>query len=187
MNWYKSITKQSAKVDNNHPQISNKRREEDFFFAAMRKHETSYNLTIVHREIDNRDNDPYWSVHISGISFELGNIIYKRNLFFKDYKTSLIQYNKAVKLLHELRQESEANNIPTATLPSRIWYTLHDVVGDEDLKSRSSANILYLRQDHNINENKGNLFNNIIYLKNADYAVVEKDPIGLENKLMSPC
>ncbi|MFW5891391.1 MAG: hypothetical protein ACOCUI_04150, partial [bacterium] len=73
-----------------------------------------------------------------------------------------------------LRQEQEANNLQTASLPTMIWHALHDIDGDLDLKPKAAGNIIYLRQDHNVDDNKGNLFKNIPFLDKSNKEILEK-------------
>ena len=180
MSWYKNI-KTSAKIDIEVSNfISNERKEKDFYFSTNRKHETSYTAGIVFRQINNTKGkkDPYWLVSVKAYSFEAGNTVYKKHMYFynKNKSKAIGVFNDAVKVVGALHQEQESNDLPTASIPSMIWHSLHDLDGDEGLKPRGSGNIVYLRQDHNINENRGNLFKNIIYLDHADNTILEESP-----------
>jgi hypothetical protein len=180
MSWYKQI-KTAAEIEKEVSHfLSKDRREESFYFSTNRKHETSYSAGVVFRQINNKKGikDPYWLVSVKAYSFESGNTVYKKHMYFynENKKKAVKVYNEAVRLMKELHDEQEGNDLPTASIPSMIWHALHDLDGDNGLKPKGSGNILYLRQDHNINENKGNLFKNIIYLDNADYSIVEESP-----------
>lgn len=193
MNWYKKskkaesgkmsktacihkIEKTAAPINKDKTHISEDRKEEFIYITANRIHETSYYVQITHRQIDNSNNEPYWAVIITAFSFEVGNIVYKKCIYHRKKSDADKNYEKSVRIIKELRQEQEANNIPTATIPSMIWYALHDIEGDLDLKPRGSGNILYLRQNHNIDANKGNLFKNILFLDKANTNILEVEP-----------
>lgn len=170
------MTKQAAEIDHMMQHISKDRIEEFIYFTSNRIHETSYYVQLTSREIDNSRDEPFWMTIITAFSFESGNIVYKKCIYHRKKEHSREDFKKAVKILLDLQHEQEANNLPTATLPTMIWHALHDIDGDKDLKPKASGNIVYLRQSHNINENKGNLFKNILYLDKANKAILEKDP-----------
>jgi len=187
-NWYKKISSENEN-DGLHlspidpePHTSRKRFEEFFYFTAYRKYETSYYVQVVNRQIDNNHGDPYWVASASAYSLESGNVVYRKNEFYKKFSDSNKAYKEMYKRIENLRYSFGASNIPTATLSSMIWHLLHDITGDNDLSPKGENNIIYLRQDHNINENKGNLINNIVYLRNADYHFLDKRP-GANEKM----
>jgi len=188
MNWYKKtkssltksaisnkgINKSAAEITKDFDYISPERWEEFIYITATRTHETSYYVQITCREFDNKKRDPFWITVITAFSFESGNIVYKKCIYHKKKSDAKNDFNKALKVITELRQEQEANNLPTASIPTMIWHALHDIDGDTDLKPKANGNIVYLRQNHNVNENKGNLFKNILYLDKADNSILEK-------------
>lgn len=191
MSWYK-ITKKNAKstnsidneitdINNIDKKVSDFREEDSIYFAAYRKHETSYYVYLVNRQIDNDTDGLYWVASASAYSIESGNVVYRKNEFFKKKSDSRKAYTEMRKRLKKLQYEFGASTTPTSTLSSMIWYILHDIVGDSDLSPKAENNIVYLTQKHNINDNKGNLLNNIIYLKNADYRFFDKSP-GVNEK-----
>jgi hypothetical protein len=104
--------------------------------------------------------------------------MYKKMLYYKNKQKAFSNFDKIIKIMKEIQQESESNNVPTATLSSIIWHAFQDFEEDDDIKPKAGGNILYLRQDHNVNENRGNLFKNILYLDKANTDMVEKTNIG---------
>jgi len=188
MNWYNKtkniyktsssgkMSKNAASIEQEHSFVSKKRYEDFVYFTANRIHETSYYVQATCREIDNSYKDLYWMMVVSAFSFEAGNIVYKKATYYRKEEDAYANYLKALNILKKVQQEQEANNVPTASLPSMIWHSLHDIDGDSDLKPTASGNIVYLRQNHNINENKGNLFKNILYLDKAQKKILEIDP-----------
>ena len=170
-----------AEIIKEFPLISSERKGEEIIFITNKTWESTYTANITFREIDSSINDPIWLTHVYMYSTESGNMVYKKYMYCKKREDALKNYNDAVKIVKELRNEQEINNIPTSTIPNMLWYALKDIHGDEDLKPKSSGNIVYLRQDHNIKdneENKGNLFKNILYLDKADNTTVERTHNG---------
>jgi len=187
MSWYSNI-KTAAKIDKTITHfVSDDRREQMFHFSTNRKHETAYSANIVFRQINNKQSgkkELYWLVSIVAFSYESGNTVYKKHLYFyeKNKSKAVKAYNDACSIMKELHDEQEANALPTASIPSMVWHALHDLRGDDGIKPKGSGNILYLRQDHNVNENKGNLFKNILYLDKADYSILEESPYDYYGK-----
>lgn len=177
MSWYKEFKKNDEELfSKEHLQtdVSKKGEEHIVYFNAYRKHETSYYVMIVKRQIDNNNNDPYWVTSASAYSIESGNVVYRKNEFFKKEADSTKAFEEIKRRVDKLQHNFGASSTPTSTLASMIWHLLHDITGDHDLNAKGKHNIIYLRQDHNINENRGNLLNNIIYLKEADYHFLDK-------------
>jgi len=178
----KKMCKKAAAIVQEYKHVSKERWEDFVYITATRIHETSYYVQITCREFDNSKKETYWITVITAFSFESGNIVYKKCIYHKKRDDAQQDYKKALKILNDLRQEQESNNLPTASLPNMIWHALHNVDGDKDIKPKASGNIIYLKQNHNINENKGNLFKNIIYLDKANNNIVEKDEYGTYNQ-----
>jgi len=172
------LTKNAAEITQEFGHISSERWEDFIYITATRVHETSYYIQVTCREFDNKIKDPFWITVITAFSFESGNIVYKKCIYHKSKKTAQEDYKKVLDILNKLAQEQESNSLPTASFPNMIWHSLHDVDGDKDIKPKASGNIIYLKQNHNINENKGNLFKNILYLDKANTEILEKDPYG---------
>jgi hypothetical protein len=169
-------TTKTAQVKNDFPNISSERKSEEIIFITNRTWGSTYTANITFREIESSVNDNIWLTHIYMYSTESGNMVYKKYLYHKNKKDALSDYNTGLKIITELRNNQEINNIPTATIPNMLWYSLKDLHGDEDLKPKSAGNIVYLRQDHNIKsheDSKGNLFKNILYLDKSDNTTVE--------------
>jgi len=167
--------------------VSKNREEKYFMFITNKTWESTYEASVVFREIESSANDYLWLTHVFMSSIESGNMVYKKYMYHKDEKLAKKNYNDAVKIIADLRTEQEINNIPTATIPNMLWYALNELSGDIDLKPKSSGNIVYLRQDHNVEanaESRGNLFKNILYLDKADYTTIEhlKDGSNISNQ-----
>jgi hypothetical protein len=178
MSWYSKMTKKAYAIDHEFDFIEKKRWEEDFFFASNKRPETSYEVIIMAREVDNNFHDPYWMVNVSGFSFEAGNMIYKKIIYFKKRADAKSSFDTCCGIIKEMRHEQEANNLPLVTLPSMLWHALHDIDGDINIKAKDKGNIIYLRQDHNINDNRGNLLKNILYLDKANHEILENNDMG---------
>jgi len=160
-----------------HPDISLSRKEEEVFFLGTKRWESSYSGIVACREIENGTLGNYWLVYANVSSKDVGNNVYKKNLYFSSQSKAESTFKEMVARLKGIRDESEINNIPSSTIPHMVWYALYDFSGDEDIKPKSAGNINYLRQDHNMEaekDSKGNLFKNILYLDKANWNAVEK-------------
>jgi len=176
----KSIIKSyytKKEIKERHPGLSMTRKQDEVFFVGTKRWETSYSGVIACREIESTGLGNYWFVYINVSSEDVGNNVYKKSLYFSSRKKAEKCYDEMLERLKGIRDESEANNIPSSTIPHMVWYSMHDFSGDKDIKPKSSGNINYLRQDHNIKDqqkSKGNLFENILYLNRANWDPIEK-------------
>ena len=172
MNWYKK----AEKIDNDMSHVSNKREEFSIHFSGMRMYETDYQYSATFRQIDNGNKNLFWIITSYAFSYESGNTVYKKLLYYEEneYKRAKKDFEEIKKRITKLRHEQESNNIPSASIPNMIWWALRDIQGNEDYKPKGENNIVYINHYRELNEeNKGNLFENIVYLNKKNHEILE--------------
>jgi len=94
---------------------------------------------------------------------QLGGLVYQNYWYFEDEQLTYEVYFEIITRAIKVRDTIEGNRLNTVMVKPMMWHALHDIKGQ--LEKPRQHTIPYLRQDHNINENRGKLMNNFVFLR----------------------
>lgn len=134
-----------------------------FYFdvASTDKYSNAYQIDIVMECGCEKDEAYIISMIIQ--HKQLGGLVYQNYWYFQDEELTYEVYFEIITRAIKVRDTIEGNRLNTVMLKPMIWHALHDIKGE--LEKPVDYTIHYLKQDHNINETRGKLMDNFVFLK----------------------
>ena len=113
---------------------------------------------------------------------QLGGLVYQNYWYFNDEELAYEVYFEIITRSIRIRNIIENNKLNTAMTKPMMWHALHDIKGQ--LNKPRPYTINYLRQDQNIDDNRGVLMNNMVFLRPNKKIKMDDNPIRTKNEII---